>query len=104
MIQVIDSIPWVRCASGNVSFSIFISSNFGHQIALHALVVDLANIRYKFGHQVLPLALVSILATRWRHLHCHIVWDFPLASSVGIELLSSTARVTSVKSAKGVVT
>ena len=49
------------------------------------------------------LALVSILATRWRHLHCHIAWDCPLTSSVGIELLSSSARVTSVKSAKPLV-
>ena len=48
---------------------------------------------------MLPLVLVSILATRWRHLHCHIAWDCPLTSSVGIELLSSSARVTSVKSA-----
>ena len=57
----------------------------------------------KFGHQVVPLALVSILATRWRHLHCYIAWDCPLTSSVGIELLSSSARVTSVKSAKPLV-
>ena len=41
------------------------------------------------------------MATRWRHLHCHIAWDCPLTSSVGIELLSSSARVTSVKSTKG---
>ena len=52
MIQVIDSTPWARCASGNVSPSIFqlifnfslffnfhfISSNFGHQVASNALV------------------------------------------------------------------
>ena len=30
----------------------------------------------KFGHQVAPLALVRNLATRWRHLHCHIAVDF----------------------------
>ena len=39
IIQVSDSIPWVLCASGNLSFSIFtcISSNFGHQVAPLAL-------------------------------------------------------------------
>ena len=53
MIQVIDSIPWVRCASGNV-FLIFlnffnlsggipcISSYFGHQMALFELLVNVA--------------------------------------------------------------
>ena len=52
---------------------------------------------------MVPLALVSILATRWRHLYCHIAWDCPLISSVGIELLSSSARVTSVKSTNPLV-
>ena len=28
-----------------------------------------------FGHQVALLALVASLATRWRHLHCHIAYD-----------------------------
>ena len=51
-----------------------------------------------FGHQVALLALVTSLATRWRHMHCHIAL---LTSSVGIEVLSSSARVTSVKSQKG---
>ena len=37
-------------------------------------------------------------------MHCHIAWDCPLTSSVGIELLNSSARVTSGKSAKGLLT
>ena len=41
--------PWVRCASGNV---------------------------WKFSHQVAPLTLIRNLATRWRHMHSHIAWDF----------------------------
>ena len=28
-----------------------------------------------FDHQMVPLALVTILATRWRHLHCNIALD-----------------------------
>ena len=58
-----------------------------------------------------PLELVPNLATRWRHLHCFQSWPpgrvtglatWPwiglLAWSVSIELVSSSARVTSVKS------
>ena len=30
----------------------------------------------KFGNQLTPLALVRNLATRWRHMHCHIAWDY----------------------------
>ena len=60
---------------------------------------------------MVPLSLVSMLATRWRHLHWFQFWTpggatwiatlrriALLTSSVGIELLSSSARVTSVKS------
>ena len=43
------------------------------------------------------LALVPKLATRLCHLHCHIA----LALSVSIEFVYSSARVTSLKSAKG---
>ena len=44
-----------------------------------------------------PLALVTKLATRLSHLDCHIAL---LALSVGIELISLSARVTSDKSAQ----
>ena len=60
-----------------------------------------------------PLALVANLTTRWRHLHClqswppgcvtciaTLPWIALLALSVSIGLVSSSARVTSVKSAK----
>ena len=45
---------------------------FGHQMAPLALVTNLAtrwrhlHLEYKFGHQMAPLALVPNLATRWR--------------------------------------
>ena len=54
-----ESIPWVLCASGNVSF---------------ALIPNLGN------------------------LHCHLPGIALLVSSVCIELISSSTRVTSVKS------
>ena len=60
-----------------------------------------------------PLALDPNLVIRWRHLHLIQIWSpggatriatLPwialLALSVSIELVSSSARVTSVKSAK----
>ena len=65
----------------------------------------------KFGHQVVPLALVANLAARWRHLHKLQIWppdgatfiiSWPvivlLVSSARIESVSSSARVTSDKS------
>ena len=67
--------------------------------------------------QVAPLALVPMLSTRLGHMHCHIAWNCPidiitriatlpwsalLALSVSIELVYSSARVTSVKFQKGV--
>ena len=74
-------------------------------------------IRCKFDHQITPLALVANLATRWRHLHCiqrwppdcvtciaTLPWIALLALSVSIELVSSSARVTSVKSQQGLLT
>ena len=70
----------------------------------------------KFGPQMAPLALVANLTTRWRHLHClqswppgcvtciaTLPWIAILTLSVSIDLVSSSARVTSVKSAKGVL-
>ena len=68
-----------------------------------------------FGHQVAQLGLVQHLVIRWRHLHClqswppgcvtciaTLPWIALLALSVSIELVSSSARVTSVKSQQGV--
>ena len=68
----------------------------------------------KSGHQVAPLALVQNLVFRWRHFDCvqcwppgcitciaTLPWIALLALSVSIELMSSSARVTSVKSQKG---
>ena len=111
---------WPRCGVSCIGF------NFGHQVALLALVVNLAsrcqmalfaflvNLANFLHHQVYTyvtlLDLVTILATRWRYLHYLQVWPpggasciaiLPwialLAVSVGIELVSSSARVTSVK-------
>ena len=64
------------------------------------------------------LALVANMATRWRHLHrlqiwppdgatcisciATLPWIALLALSVSIELVSSSARVTSVKFQQGV--
>ena len=50
---------------------------------------------FKIGHQVAPLALVASLATRW------LGSTLLLALSVGIELVSSLARVTPVMSQTG---
>ena len=48
-----------------------------------------------------PLADVFKLVTRICHFHCHILsWIVLLVLLVGIELVSSSTRVTSVKSAK----
>ena len=68
----------------------------------------------KFGHQMAQLGLVQNLVIRWRHLHClqscppgcitciaTLPWIALLALSVSIELVSSSARVTSVKSTQG---
>ena len=48
----------------------------------------------KFGHQMTPLALFAKFATRLHNLH----WIALLALLVSIKLVSSSARVTSVKS------
>ena len=58
---------------------------------------------YIFGHQVAQLELVQNLVISWRHLHCFQSWPpwiALLASSVSIELVSSSARVTSVNSSQ----
>ena len=68
----------------------------------------------KFSHQMAQLGLVQNLVIRWRHLHClqswppgcvtciaALLWIVLFALSVSIDLVSSSARVTSVKSAKG---
>ena len=86
-----------------------ISCIVGHQMA------SLEN-SSKFGHQMAPLALLTNLVTRWYHLHQFKIWPpdgttwvtciatLPwialLALSVSIELVSSSARVTSVESVK----
>ena len=50
----------------------------------------------KFGHQVMSLALLgSKVAT--------LPWNALLALSVSIEFVSSSARVTSINSAKGLL-
>ena len=52
----------------------------------------------KFGHQMASVELVLKLATRLHHCIATFPWIALLALSVGIELASSSARVTSVKS------
>ena len=79
IIQVLNSIPWVRCASGNV-FNLF--STF-YQVFYKFLF----NIFYQFF--------------KLFFLHC-IALPQCLGYWVGIELISSSARVTSIKSANGV--
>ena len=67
----------------------------------------------KFGQQMAQLGLVQIFVIRWCHFHClqslppgcvtciaTLPW-IALSTSVGIELISSSASVASVKSAQG---
>ena len=42
-VSILDSVAWVRCATTWIG--------------------------YKFGHQMVPLAFITNLATRWRYLH-----------------------------------
>ena len=42
----------------------------------HSSKLSTTCICWEFRHQFAPLALVRNLATRWRHMHCHIAWDF----------------------------
>ena len=89
-----------------------IGCKFGLQIALLALLVNVTNIWCFLHHQVAPLAIVTNLATRWRHLYYFELWPPSSATCIsfksdhheghiGIELLSSSASITSLKSAKG---
>ena len=100
-----------------------ISSNFGHQVALLAFVENVANCWFFLHHQVVPLALVTNLAARWHNFHWFQFWPpggatcisykfghqvAPLALSycLGLpywqyQLVSSSARVTSVKFQQG---
>ena len=57
----------------------------------------------KFGHQLAPFALLPKLATRLHHCIATLPSIALLALSVSIELVSSSARVTSVKSYKPLV-
>ena len=94
-------------------------AHFGHQMELLALIANLATRRHhlhqlqirspsgttcigsKFGHQLAPFALLPKLATRLHHCIATLPWIALLALSVSIELVSSSARVTSVKSQQG---
>ena len=96
-------------------------AHFGHQMELLALIANLATRRHhlhqlqigspsgttcigsKFGHQLAPFALLPKLATRLHHCIATLPWIALLALSVSIELVSSSARVTSVKSYKRLV-
>ena len=55
-----------------------------------------------FGHQMAPIASIANLAMSWCHKQCTLPITGLLASSVGIELVSSLKRVTSIKSQQGV--
>ena len=89
------------------SWNLFEILKLGHQNEPLAHVT-------KCSLQVAPLALDPSLVIRWRHLHLIPIWSsggatciatLPgivlLSLSASIELVSSSARVTSVKSAKG---
>ena len=71
-----------------------IGSTFGHQ------VTSLTLLGSKFGHQVTSLTL---LGSKVGHqvVSLALPWNALLALSVSIELVSSSARVTSVKSQQG---
>ena len=51
-----------------------ISSNFGHQMALLALLVNVAKSWCFLHDQMAPHALITNLATRWPHLHWFQFW------------------------------
>ena len=63
---------------------------------------------WKVTHQVALIAMVTNSATRWRHLYWFELWPpgvtciatLPWNALLGYQLVSSSARVTSVKSAK----
>ena len=79
-----ESIPWVRCASGNVSISVQQFINRFPKV----VVGDISFIDFKVDHQVEVLS--------WLHcLGCPVE-----IISLSIELISLSARVTSIKSSK----
>ena len=65
IIQVLDSIPWVRCANGNVSLTFL---NFEKTNPLHFFEFDF-NVQQpdlvQRSCQVASLAIVPLLVTRW---------------------------------------
>ena len=77
------------------------SYKFYHQIVPFALVANLSiYIGYKFCHQMALLELVQNFTTRltgWVTCISTLPWIALLALSVSIDLLSPSARVTSVK-------
>ena len=74
--------------------AICISSKFGNHMAPLALVTKLAT-RWRhlnwlqFDHQIAPLTLVTHLPTRLSHLNCHITLDCPIGiiSQCSVELI-----------------
>ena len=51
-----------------------IGCKFGLQMALLALLVNVANSWWFSHHQLAPLAMVINLSTRWGHLHWFELW------------------------------
>ena len=121
--QDMKSIPWVRCASGNVFLQIFqtkrwtvswklnlvwdgfVFLNFRVAIFLQIWFVFHSNI-----HFLICCKLVQNLVIRWRNLHWFqswplgwvtsivtLSWNALLVLSVGILFVSLSARVTSVE-------
>ena len=110
----IDSVTWTKFGNNMAPLALFanLATRWSH---LHMLQIwppdGTTCISCKFGHQ---MALVQNLVISWRHLHCFqswppdcvtciatLPWIALLALSASIELVSSSARVTSVKSTKG---
>ena len=128
MIQVVDSIPWVRCASGNVFFNFFqlrfnfFSSTFYKtffQLFFSTFCQFFSTFFPTFFQFFLlffkffPQLVFNFFLFCNCHLHQFQCWppdsatcivtlprNALLTSSVGIELVSSSSRVTSVKSQK----
>ena len=64
IIQVIVSIPWVCCTSGNVSFRCSTT-----QFVSKVLSGGVTCVSSNFGHQVMLLELVTDVTTWWHYLH-----------------------------------
>ena len=114
----INSVTWIELGN-NMSSLTLVANLVTRWRHLHQLQIwpphGATYFSCKFSHQMAPLALVANLATRWHHLHwfqswppgnvtciATLPWIALLALSVSIEFVSSSARVTSVKFAKGV--